>query len=375
MTMLEDKIRTAFQEKAGEIPPDAPPLRLPARPRRSLFLTYGGGGNGGTSARRARHRWMTAAACAVLVVGVIAASSATFGGRPVAPSSTARAGAGHPVLTTRPASYLGVYEAGRSEAAWTPSYPPVAKFTAAADKGPNLVEYISNLGQPFAASYARTLRRHGAIMVVQIDPNGASLAAIAAGSYDEYLSSYADSVRRFGHPVVIGFGHEMNGSWWPWGYGHATPSAFVAAWQHIVKLFRAMGAGNVTWLWTISADSAGTGPIASWWPGSNYVTWIGVDGYFGMPSDTFASVFGSTITQLREFTNRPILLAQTAVARGMDQYTNIRKLFEGMTQYGTLGLVWSDIQTTVGDDWRLEGDAQAEAAFRVGASSLTLAHP
>ncbi len=375
MTTLEDKIRTAFQEKAGEIPPDAPPLRLPARPRLSRFLTHGGGENAGTPAQRARHRWIAAAACAVLVVGVIAASSATFGGRPVAPSSTARAGAGHPVLTTRPASYLGVYEAGRSETAWTPSYPPVEKFTAAAGVRPNLIEYVSNLGQPFAASYAQTLRRRGAVMMVQIDPNRASLAAIAAGSYDAYLSSYAESVRQFGHPVIIGFGHEMNAPWWAWGYEHVPPATFVAAWRHIVKLFRALGADNVTWLWTISAGSSHTGPLASWWPGPNYVTWIGVDGYFGAPSDTFASVFGSTIAQLRAFTDRPVLLAQTAVARGTDQYADIRKLFEGMAQYGTLGLVWSDIQTPIGDDWRLEGDPQAEAAFRAGASRLTLAHP
>ena len=71
---------------------------------------------------------------------------------------------------------------------------------------------------------------------------------------------------------------------------------FVAAWRHIVTLFRQPGADNVTWLWTVQKDGPGTGPIASWWPGAQYVTWVGIDGYYYRSSDTFASVFGQTIT-------------------------------------------------------------------------------
>ena len=54
---------------------------------------------------------------------------------------------------------------------------------------------------------------------------------IAAGGYDSYLRSFANSVRDFGHPVVIGFGHEMNAPWYSWGYGSVPPSTFVAAWR------------------------------------------------------------------------------------------------------------------------------------------------
>src|SRR6185437_7678694 len=48
-----------------------------------------------------------------------------------------------------------------------------------------------------------------------------------------------DSVRDFGSPVVIGFGHEMNAYWYSWGYRHTPAATFVAAWRHIVTLFRA----------------------------------------------------------------------------------------------------------------------------------------
>ena len=374
MTPVEDQLRAAFRAKADEIRPDPPPLRLSAPGLRFPFPAHGGGGNREQAAHRGWHRWMAPAACAVLVVAVIAASAVVFGGSRTATSSSARARTTHSPLAARPASYLGVF-LGYFETGRPPSYPPVERFAAAAGNGPNLVEYVSSWRERFATSYAQTLRKHGATMIVQIDPNSVSPALIAAGHYDRYLRSYADSVRDFGAPVVIGFGQEMNADWWSWGYKHVQPQAFVAAWRHIVTLFRGQGADNVTWLWTISAESSGTGPPADWWPGSSYVTWVGIDGFYEKPSDTFSSVFGPTIAQVRALTAKPILLSQTAVARGADQHVSIPNLFEGMAQYGTLGLVWDDIETAVGQDWHLEGDPSAEAAFRAGAAGLTLARP
>jgi hypothetical protein len=45
---------------------------------------------------------------------------------------------------------------------------------------------------------------------MQWDPGRASVTKLAVGGYDSYLRSFADSVRKFGYPVVVGFGHEMN---------------------------------------------------------------------------------------------------------------------------------------------------------------------
>ena len=118
---------------------------------------------------------------------------------------------------------------------------PIADFAQAAGRQPNLVGYYSGWAEPFATSFAEMLRKHGIIPFVQIDPTYASVAAIAAGTYDDYLRSYADSVQDFGHAVVIGFGHEMNAPWYSWGYGHVPAATFVAAWRHIVTLFRERG--------------------------------------------------------------------------------------------------------------------------------------
>jgi len=279
----------------------------------------------------------------------------------------------HASLPPNPASYLGVYETGAP-----PAYAPIADFAQATGHQPNLAGYYSGWVEPFATSFADRVRRHGLIPYVQIDPTYASVSAIAAGDYDSYLRSYADSVRSFGHAVVIGFGHEMNAPWYSWGYGHVQPATFVAAWRHIVTLFRGQGADNVTWLWTVNQDRPGTGPVASWWPGPQYVTWVGIDGYYFRPSDTFSNVFGTTIHQVRAFTDKPVLLSETAVGPAAGQFTKIENLFAGMHQYKTLGLVWFDETQHDGIDhqnWRIEGDPVAQAALRFGLASLTLTRP
>ena len=279
----------------------------------------------------------------------------------------------HASLPPNPASYLGVFEPGAP-----PGYQPVADFANAVRSHPNLVGYYSGWAQPFAASYATTIRKQGVVPFVQIDPTFASVAGIADGAYDEYLRSYADSVRNFGHAVVIGFGHEMNGPWYSWGYTHVAPATFVAAWQHIVTLFREQGAQNVTWLWTINADRPNTGPVASWWPGAAYVSWVGIDGYYLRPSDTFANVFAPTIKQVRAFTDKPVLLSETAVGPDAGQFVKIGDLFAGMRQYKMLGLVWFDKAQHEGpqhQDWRIEDNPAAQAAFRLGVAVLKLARP
>ena len=272
--------------------------------------------------------------------------------------------AAHATLAPQLAAYLGAFEPGAP-----PDYAPVASFTKTAKRPPNLIGYYSGWAEPFDMTFANTLRRHGIIPFVQIDPTDASVGAIADGSYDEYLRSYADSVRNFSDAVVIGFGHEMNASWYSWGYQHTKAATFVAAWRHLVTLFHQEGADNVTWLWTVEAAGRSPAPVQDWWPGAKYVTWVGVDGYYYRPTDTFATVFGKTIDEVRKFTSDPVLLSESAVGPAAGQFAKIPDLFGGMSTYNTLGLVWFDEAQKGGlyrQDWRLEDSPAAEIAFRLG---------
>jgi hypothetical protein len=261
-----------------------------------------------------------------------------------------------------PGGYVGVAEPGEMT-----SYQQVNQFAASIGRKPNIVLYYSSWKESFQTRFAAEVRAHGGIPFVQIDPGHATMAAVASGRYDAYLRSYANQVKAYGHQVIVGFAAEMNGDWYPWGYQHTSPAEFVAAWRHIVTTFRQQNATNVTWLWTINVTENGTGPIQDWWPGNSYVTWVGIDGYYYLRSDTFDNSFLPTIAEVRIFTGRPILLSEVAVGQVAGQAVKIPDLFAGVRNNHLLGLVWFDEAQDNGiyhQNWRLEANPAGLAAFR-----------
>jgi beta-mannanase len=261
----------------------------------------------------------------------------------------------------QPVRYLGVYEPQVLS-----SYASVDRFAQAIGRQPNIVSYYSAWLESFQASFATTAAKHGAVPLVQINPVNVSLAAIAAGSYDSYLNAYAAAVRSYRRPVILSFGHEMNGYWYSWGNRHTSAAVFVAAWRHIVSLFRSLGAANATWLWTINVINKRHNSIpdpAPWWPGSSYVTWVGIDGYYHKSNWKFAPLFGPTIAAVRKLTRDPILIAETGAASNADQPAKIADLFAGIRAYDLLGFLWFN---SVGNrDWRIDSPAALDA-FRRG---------
>ena len=296
--------------------------------------------------RRRKAAWVAAITCgALLIAAAIPVALIMRSGRAVA--------------DRQPIRYLGLYERG------TPfSYTGVSAFTTATHVTPNMVMYYSPWQEPFQTSFATAAADHHAVPLVQMNPSGISLAAVASGQYDAYLITFAKAVRAYRHPVILSLGHEMNGRWYSWGYTHTSPAVFISAWRHVVDLFRGLGVQNATWLWTVNIIdvAGGIASPAPWWPGRSYVNWVGIDGYYYSPSQTFSSLFGPTITAIREITGQPILIAETAVSSAADQPAQINDLFAGIRLYGLLGFVWFSVQ-----DWRLSSD-KAIAAFRQGAT-------
>jgi len=264
---------------------------------------------------------------------------------------------------------VGVYEPGAPG-----SYSRITEFTNATGVKPRIVVYYSSWHEPFSASFAQSAWDHDAYVLVQLQPNGVSLASIAAGGSDAYLHSYADGVVAFGHPVILSFAHEMNGTWYSWGDGHTPPATFVAAWRHVVRVFRAAGAANVTWLWTVNSIRGAASSLLRWWPGAAWVDWTGIDGYYFRATNTFDSVFGSTIADIRTFSSAPLLIAETAVGTNPDRASQIDALFAGVRAERLAGVVWFDEAQHAGEyhqNWRLEDDPSALSAFTAAATRLS----
>jgi hypothetical protein len=272
-----------------------------------------------------------------------------------------------PPAVTRPAACAPVPSRFTGVALPAPQASTLPAFIRVSGVRPQVLEYYAKFGYGLITGPAMAAEKAGAVPLLQwIPPHHDLLAQIAAGKFDGYLRRFAAQMKAFGCPLMLSFGHEFNGPWWPWGRGRQPASAFAAAWQHMHAVLAAAGVRNVVWVWNPNVVS---GPAvaspAPWWPGSGCVDMVALDGYYWGPSDSFASVFARSVSGIRGITRKPVFVAETGAYPGPGMAGRITGLFRGAAQTGLAGVVYFDIS---GDhDWRLENDPAALSAFRAAA--------
>ena len=73
-----------------------------------------------------------------------------------------------------------------------------------------------------------------------------ALERISAGDFDAYIKQWARAAASYGQPMQIRFGHEMNGTWYPWSVGRNGNSAsdYRNAYRHVHDIFIEAGAAQ-----------------------------------------------------------------------------------------------------------------------------------
>jgi len=200
------------------------------------------------------------------------------------------------------------------------------------------------------------------------------LAAIAGGTYDGYIQAWAKGIAALSYPVVVRFGHEMNGFWYPWceqaNGNHA--GDYVRAWRHVHDLFVAAGARNVAWLWSPNVTYPGAAPLSDLYPGDSYVDWIGLSGYYGTAGRTsyisFDQIFTSTLSEVDALTHKPIVVTETGATNASGQQAHwITQMFAQLPAHPeVIGVIWFEAMKEI--DWRIASAPAAAAAFAQGAA-------
>ena len=246
--------------------------------------------------------------------------------------------------------YLGVEIDGAPD-----STTPAQQFASWVGTKPNLLGQYVGWGTSFDSAGAQHAWSYGAMDFVIWEPSDTTLADIAAGGSDTYVTDFATAVRSLNVPIALSFGHEFNGNWYPWGTTHATAAQFVAAWQRIHNLFAAAGATNVIWVW----DPNDIYPVPNvslkqYYPGDAFVDWVGVTGYWTQDGpNTYGSLYLPTLDEIRTFTEKPFIVAETSVEAGSNEGQSLSDLFKAVEQHSDIiGFVWYDYDK--GGDWRIE---------------------
>ena len=139
------------------------------------------------------------------------------------------------------------------------------------------IQTIYDLGSMPLLTWEPWLDDFDPVLFPVINPenkNEGGLKAISAGQYDEYITKWALDAKKLGVPILLRMGHEMNDPYrYPWGPQNNAPEDFIAAWRHVVDLFREKGADNVLWAWS---PHPAYPPFDIYYPGDDYVDWIGI---------------------------------------------------------------------------------------------------
>ena len=257
--------------------------------------------------------------------------------------------------------------------AFTPGAPEsrsaIDAFNAKVGRRAVILHTYKNFQQdPFPYDTVGRSHEAGAVPLITWEPFGRSLRGIARGDHDGYLRQSARQAVEFGKPILLRFAHEMNGSWYPWGLGVGgnTAGDYIAAWRHVVRVFRNENADNVKHVW-----APNTGSFSSLWPGDDFVDYLGLDGYnWGAKYnswESFEQVFDSSYRSIVRLSHKPILITEFgANARGGDKPAWVRHaLSRGVAaRYPQIrALIYFDHEQD-GADWRVHSSGESQSAFR-----------
>jgi len=128
-------------------------------------------------------------------------------------------------------------------------------------------------------------------------PDRFNLHRILAGEWDRYIDYWAIQAKKYGKPILVSWGLEMNGNWFPWSgvfYGggrvlpntdpprYEGPEVYKKAYRYIVDRVKTKGAYNIQWVFHANNSSNPDEPwnrIANYYPGSDYVDWLGLSAF------------------------------------------------------------------------------------------------
>jgi hypothetical protein len=197
----------------------------------------------------------------------------------------------------------------------------VTWFASAYEQG-RLSSWRNNYALPLTR-----VRKAGAVSLIKFSVQDyafaktgriASTRDIARGVYDAYFEEAADAVRDFKDPVFISINHEMNGTWYPFSEAYpgsnVTAQDYIAAWRRIVDVFRRKGANNAAFVWAPNVPDVGPVPYTSYYPGDDYVDWVGVSFYSGNPLSNLQQIYRTYAAK------KPIFITEWATGEDKNQY-------------------------------------------------------
>jgi mannan endo-1,4-beta-mannosidase len=240
---------------------------------------------------------------------------------------------------------------------------------------PKIVMWFHAFGKGFSFPVLECMaaKSWGAMPFIKIEPwswkgkndDSFSLERIVKGEFDKDILRFARGAKSAKTRLFLSFGHEMNADWYPWA---GNPKMYKLAYLHVYDIFRQAKAKNVTWVFNPNADPHNE--IAKYYPGSEFVDWLGLDGFnWGATQkwskwQSFSDIFMKSYDALCKLAVKPILIAEFGSTEiGGDKAEWIENsliMIRMMRRIG--GFVWFD--TNKETDWRIDSSPESLKAYK-----------
>jgi len=182
--------------------------------------------------------------------------------------------------------YLGAYVAPTTGPGVGGGAAGVAAFESAIGRKIAYDLHFSSWTNAFNPYLLKDDAANGRVPLVALDC-GDTDARVAAGDDDSIIQAQAAAAKAYHHKIFLRYFWEFNlpaQSKRSVCYDPATdlpnnrfsPALFKEAWRHIHRIYDQAGATNVIWVWNESGSGAAP---AEYYPGADYVDWVGIDYY------------------------------------------------------------------------------------------------
>ena len=184
------------------------------------------------------------------------------------------------------------------------------------------------------------------------------------------MQQFANGAKAYNGPIILAPFHEMNGDWdtWDGPVGNNSPAKIIAAWRQMHGIFSASSVTNVKFAWDVNNESVPNTPenqIENYYPGDQYVDYIGVDGFnFGNPWQNFSEMFSAPLVKLKKY-KKPIYILSMASAEGPQKASWITDTLAHIYADPDIhGWVWFNKNKE--ENWLIWSNTAALQAFQAG---------
>ena len=169
-------------------------------------------------------------------------------------------------------------------------------------------QYGQQSHQKLVDRYPDTVLQSGLWMVGMWDV----LRNASKGEYNAVIQHFSAWAKKVDRPVYLRIGYEFDGK-----HNQMEPDDYVKAYRLIVDIMRAEGADNVAFVWHSYAAPTYKGyPLSDWYPGDDYVDWIGIS-LFGHMYSAELSREANDVFNFARNHRKPVMIAEASPIKGI----------------------------------------------------------